>query len=112
MSAQTHYGPDAQLDRDFESLTQKQRNTVEAILKLGPEATGQEIADEAGVNESYTHYVRDHFPHIIDSRRTNRKLAADGGSYQVALTPDQAWKAIRLLPEELSETIFRQVRGQ
>lgn len=109
---ETHYGPDAQLNRDFESLTTKQRNTVNAIVESQVDATGMEIAEEAGVNESYVYYVRDNFPHLIDERRSTRQIAADGGSYQVALTPDQAWKAIRLLPEELSETIFRQVRSQ
>lgn len=113
MTKNRHYGPEAQTERDFESLTTKQRNTVEAILELKASATGQEIADEAGVNESYVHYVKDNFPHIIDQRQGAMRVKADGsGAYTVSLTPDQAWKAIRLLPEELSTTIFSQIRGQ
>ena len=110
---ETEYGPDAQTDRDFESLTQKQRNAVEAILETPPDAPRVEAAEKAGVAESYIAYCEENFPHIINERRGAMQVATDGGkqTYEVELTADEAWKAIRLLPDELSERVFRQVRS-
>ena len=113
-AAQYEYGPDAELDRDFESLTDKQRNVVEALVEHGTERSNEEVAAEAGVTPSYVYYVQDHFPHIISNRRStsNHQPAADGGhsTVTVELTHEEARKAIRLLPEEMSETIFNQLR--
>ena len=114
-AARYEYGPEARTNRDYESLTDKQRNTVDALVEHDLDATQQEVAAEAGVTASYVSYVEERFPHIINQRRgtTHHEVAADGGArtYQVELTSEQAWKAVRLLPDELSETIFRQVRN-
>lgn len=106
------YGPEAQTDRDYESLTQKQKNTIEAILESEVDAANEEIAAIAGVSDSYVNYVEENFPHIVNRRRGTMQVAADGGDphYEVSLASQDVWKAIRLLPDELSNKIFRQVR--
>lgn len=112
-SSEPNYGPEAQTDRDFESLTRKQRNTVEAIIAADPGATNIAIAEDAGISDSYVEYVRENFPHILDERRGAMSVVADGGNptYEVELSGDDVWKAIRLLPDDLSTKIFRQVRA-
>jgi len=107
-----HYGPDAQTDRDYESLTDKQQEAVDALVEADAEATQAAIAAGCSVVPSYLAYVQDNFPHLIRGRSTATRVAADGsgGGYTIELSPEQAWACIDLLPEELSRTIFNQVR--
>jgi hypothetical protein len=107
-----HYGPDAQLDRDYESLTDKQQEAVDALIEADAGDTQAAIAADCSVAPSYLSYVRENFPHIIRTRSTAAHVAAvgGGGGYTVTLSPAQAWACIDLLPEDLSRTIFNQVR--
>lgn len=110
---QYEYGPEAQLGRTMSSLTDKQRNTVQAIAN---DMTGNqaEIARRANVSDSYVEYCETQFPHLINDVLGATQVAADGGeaTYDVRLRATDAWRAIRLLPEELSETIYNQIRTQ
>lgn len=108
------YGEDAQTGRTYESLTQKQRNAVDAIVELGITTDSETIAREAGISDSYVSYVKENFPHIVNNRRGANLVSADGGEemYTIQLPATDVWKAIRLLPQELSESIFKQVRKQ
>lgn len=112
--SQKQYGPEAELHRDFESLTDKQRSAVEALAEHEPSESKEVIAGGENFGTSYTYYVEDHFPHLIDERRSVEKVAADGGNqvFTVELTDEKVWKAIRLLPEELSNEIFNQIKRQ
>jgi hypothetical protein len=107
-----HYGPDAQTDRDYESLTDKQQEAVDALIEADADDSQAAIAADCSVVPSYLGYVRDNFPHIIRGRSTAARVAADGsgGGYTIELSPEQAWACVDLLPEELSRTIFNQVR--
>jgi len=107
-----HYGPDAQTERDYDSLTDKQQEAVDALVEAAPDDTQAAIAAGCTVVPSYLGYVRDNFPHIIRARSTASRVAADGsgGGYTVTLSPEQAWACIDLLPDELSRSIFNQVR--
>lgn len=111
-ATERQYGPDAQTEKDYGDLTNKQRSIVDGIIDADVDATDASIADAVNCSGSYVAYVRDNFPHIIDERRGTMAVTTDGGQphYTIQLNADDAWKAIRLLPEDLSETIYRQVR--
>lgn len=114
-SVNYHYGEEAQTDRSFQSLTNKQRRTVHAIVDADIEAPSAEVAREAGVSDSYVDYVKSNFPHIINDRRGRARIAAsDGGeqTFHFELTESETWEAIRDLRGELSNKIFRQVHGR
>jgi hypothetical protein len=106
------YGLDAQLERDYASLTQKQKNVVDAITTLPVGTSQSAIAAEANCTAGYVPYVEAQFPHIIQHRAATNQVAADGGeqSYNLRLGKTKVWKMMRLLPEDLSEDIFDQVR--
>ena len=115
MNPDYEYGPTARLDRDYESLTKKQKSVVDSIIQLKVEATQEEIAENAGgVSPTYVIYVRDNFPHIIDERRAIQNAATDGGeeTYTFQFTSDETWKAMQLLNEPLSQKMWKQVRSQ
>lgn len=110
-----HYGEEAQTDRNFQSLTNKQRRTVHAVVDADIDAPSAEVAREAGVSDSYVDYVKSNFPHIINDRRGRARIAAsDGGEqvFQFELTESETWEAIRDLRGELSNKIFKQVHGR
>jgi hypothetical protein len=110
----TEYGPDAQTEKDWEDLTDKQQNVVQALESEGRDSADSVIAETAGCSDGYVAYVRDNFPHIIRERTRTMTAAADGGQgqYNIVLGSDKAWRIIRILPEELSQDIWRQVRRQ
>lgn len=113
MDEKSDYNDDAQINRDYESLTDKQRAVVNAVVATEGNGRRVDIAERANVDESYVDYVRENFPHIIDNRLNTMQAKPDGGTmaYTVRLTDDEVWRAIRLLPDSLSETIFEQVRS-
>ena len=100
--------------RDFESLTEKQKRGVEAIVSTDVDATYQEIAEKAGINDSYVKYIRDNFGHIIQQRRkTMMQPVTDGeGSYTIQLGITESFQVIKILPDELSRKIYDQIRNQ
>lgn len=111
---QNHYGPEAQLHKDYEDLKPQSRKAVDALVRADHDYTISQVAEEAGVSDRMIPYVEDNFPHIIERRRNAmRTVAADGeGGYEITLGMTDTWRVIRLLPEELSEKIFDQVRKQ
>lgn len=110
----SEYGPEAQTYKGMRSLTEKQRNTIEAIMAAEPHATDISIAENAGVSNSYVEYVRRNFPHLIDQRREELGITPDDGdtTYEVTLTEDEVWTAIRELPDDVSEKIAEQVGAE
>lgn len=108
------FGPDAQLDRDYESLTDKQENVVDSIVRADPDTTYSQIANDAGVNDSYVHYVENNFPHIITDRNGLTQVAADGGDpmMTIELPASEVWKTMQMTTDEISQKIWRQTRSQ
>lgn len=109
-----HYGPEARLDRDYESLTAKQRNVVDAIIEEDVDTADINIAEGRNFTPSYVGYVRKRFPHIISERRGVQQVATDGGEARITLelTESETWQAIQLVGDELSQKIYRQARRQ
>lgn len=111
---QNKYGPDAQTERTYTSLTEKQRRAVDKIVSADPDYTQAEVAERANVSRSMVSYVENNFPHIIDHRRGARRVASDGGqdTYSIELSREQVWEAIRTLNDDLGQEVFDQVREQ
>lgn len=105
---------------EYSDLTRNQQlivdSYVEAERQLGRDPTLDEVADRAydTCDNSYVWYVMDNYGEVLDNRRRDTQvIAADGeGSYLFELGSTDTWKAIRLLPEELSQKIYDQVREQ
>lgn len=115
MPEPTHYGDEAQTNKRYTDLTDKQQAVVdEYISRDGNNRNNKDVAHEAGCTPSYVSYVRNNFPHILEERdSTMRTVAADGeGHYDVTIGTTDAFKMIKLLPEELSKKIYDQVRSQ
>lgn len=114
MKREYHYPEYVDVDRDYESLTSKQKAIVNEAVDAESDTTNEEIAKEAGTSIAYAAKTRKQFKHIVDGRRgTLREVAADGeGSYTFTLGVTETFQVMRILPDELSRRIYDQVRGQ
>lgn len=109
------YGDEAQTEKRYEDLAPKSKAVVDAIVdSRDGNVTQTEIADNANCTDTHVTYVKSNFPHIIEDRNQTMRVAADGGEgvYDVAFTPTETFKAIKLLPEDLSKKMFNQIRQQ
>ena len=62
------YGKEAKLDRDYDSLTDKQKSVVDAIAEMGLDARTTDVANRAECDMSYPSMIKRQFPHIIEER--------------------------------------------
>lgn len=56
------YGPEAQTERDYKSLSQKQQQVVKAVVRSDPDDPRRVIADDAGLFRVLRPLRRDQFP--------------------------------------------------
>lgn len=104
----------------FEELTRKQQLIIDAHISAEEELqrspTLDEVAERAydDCDNSYVHYTLGKYGDTLRARgRDNAVPVTDGeGSYAFELGSTDTWKAIRMLPEELSQKIYDQVRQQ
>lgn len=111
----SEYGEEVQINKSYEHLTPKQQGVVDAIVdNRGRRRSDNVIAERAGCVPSYVPYVEEHFPHIIDERLATMRVATDGGEerYELSLSADFVFRAIKHLPPEMGQTMFDQVRRQ
>lgn len=109
------YGDDAYTNKRYEHLTDLQRAVVDAIVdRRGGTYTTQEIGDIAQCSPSTVTYAEQNFPHASEQRRsTMRQPVADGeGHYEVRLAETDAFKMVRMLPDELARKLYDQIRQQ
>lgn len=107
-------------DKEFEELERKQQLIIDSWVAIedetGRDPTLTEVADRAydTCSTTYVTYVMDKYGDLLDERRnTMSEPIADGeGQYVFELGTSDTWKAIRLLPEELSRKIYNQVREE
>lgn len=112
---ESQYGEDAFTKKRYHHMTDKQQAVCDAIVeKRGEHWTYQMIADEVGCSPATVGNTLRRYPHVIEQRRSTMRVAADGGegAYDITLRSDEVFKAIKLLPEELSQKFFDQVRRQ
>lgn len=115
---ESQYGEEAFTSKRYEHMTQKQKAACDVLVKHRGEPgwTQAELAEEAGVSPGTIQNVLKRYPHVVDHRRSMMRSepAADGGTdtYDITLTSSEVFKAINMLPEELSKTFFNQVRKQ
>lgn len=102
---------------EFEDLTRKQQLIIDARIaaekELGRKPTLAEVADRAydDCSPSYTRTTLGKYSDVLETRQKTDELVADGeGHYLFELSADDTWEAIRLLPEELSQKVYEQVR--
>jgi hypothetical protein len=100
-------GAIADSNRDYRSLTRKQRRAVDAIVAREDNETFLKVSEQTGISNSYLQYVRKNFPEIIEQRReTLEVVAGDGESVSLQLTPDEVREAMQRLPEDISERLY------
>lgn len=111
-SRRYHFGPDAQLDRDWGSLTPKQKNVIRTKLDyIGKRVNKEFIAEQSGCEPSYVDYVEKNFPHILNNRMGAMVLTTDGGGmYTFQLPDDVIFDLVSNAQGELAQTIWEQVR--
>jgi len=101
-------------EHEYARLTSKQKSAVDVLAENDYDTiTG--AAKEAGVSGSYIYYVEDQFSGLIDYRQSAMRYATDGAGDEyvdVRLTTDEAFKAIRMLPAELSQVVYQAVRNE
>lgn len=99
--------------RTYESLTPKQRSAVDELVDE-PENM-EEAARDAGVSSSYIHWCERAFGDMVERRKAaNKTTLPDGGAERgitVGFTEDEAFRAMRILPAELSQVVYQAVRG-
>lgn len=106
------------LRNSYEDLTSKQASVVDVLVEDKFE-TKSEAAEKAGVADSYIYYVQDEFSDIIADRKGTMNenpsypaLRADGAvaNIDVSFTEDEAFRAVRILPAELSRVVYESIR--
>lgn len=105
------------VDRDYEDLTQKQKEIIDAYISLyreQGEPTPTQVSSRVDSTASYCHKVLDQYEELAEKRRsTAMTVVADGeGHFDLRLSETDTWRAIKLLPDELSKKIFEQVKAQ
>lgn len=102
-----------EIERVYGLLTSKQKAAVDVLVEDDHD-TMKEGANEAGVSASYLYWCEDEYDYLIEYRQTAMRYATDGsgsGEYvDVRLTEDEAFKAIRILPAELSQVVYQAVK--
>lgn len=100
-------------EQEYGLRTSKQKAAIDVLVRNQYD-TMVEAAQEAGVSDSYMYWCEDEFEGLIDYRKTALRYVTDGsGEYvDVRLTEDEAFKAIRMLPSELSQVVYQAVRRE
>lgn len=105
---------------EYDDLTSKQKAIVDEIVDRDPRSLNElnkaDVARKAGSgSSSYVSYVIDNFNDLIVDRmeRSNHPVVTDGQGRVVnfKMNEEQAFKAIRILPSNLSKVLYNQMRG-
>lgn len=102
-----------EFEREYGLLTPKQKSSIDELAEAGPNDSMQDIAHRAGVSDSYLYYVENEYGELLEYRKTAMRYASDGSGEQyvgVRFTEDEAFKAIRILPAELSQVVYQAVK--
>lgn len=110
----TEYDAD-EIEREYELCTPKQKACIDVAVE-DDYATKSDAAKEAGVSPTYFNTVATEHSDIIEYRKTAMRYATDGSGQSefvdVRFTDDEAFKAIRILPAELSQVVYQAVQKE